>query len=165
MRRFLLEENKVAKVLSVTTTIGAGTTSTDMDTDTYVDAEGFENICVLARIESVADAPATVKLQLMAASASGGTGATTVTTASWALPVAKDVAALHAPVNVKGVDFHYFAVKLTAVGTATSDKIAARTLYFLGGARHLPIGVTTLTANVDATKHVTTVKKMPIATA
>lgn len=152
MRRFLMQEHKLANEDTASAASG-----TAVDAATYVDAEGFENICVLSRVVSTTGSP-TVKLELLAATAGGGTGATAVASVSWTGGTTADIAALHAPANVKGSNYHYFAVKLTT----TSGTAVIRDLYFLGSPRHLPISThATLTG---AQYHIATVKATAVAT-
>lgn len=160
MRRFLMQEHKLARSAAVTVT--ATTTGTATDT-VYVDAEGFENICVLSRVVSASGTPA-ITLSLMAATASGGGEETPVAaaTVNWASATAGDIGALQGPTNIETPDFHYFAIKVAVTGS--SGNAVVRNLYFLGGARHLPIVTTTDTANVDASHHITTVHATAVAT-
>jgi len=156
MRRFLMQANKLARVGTITTT---GTASTTVDT--FVDAAGYENICALVRCDSTSSDP-TVNLKLMAATVTGGTGATTVCSTSWTAGTTGDIGALQAAVNAAGETYRYFAVKLTT-NPGAADKVKARILYFLGGARRKPVTVNTTTTG--AGYHMTAVKATTVDTA
>ena len=96
MRRFMLKDNKIAKVATCTTTTGTTT-----DTSAYVDAKGFENVCVLSYVVSTTGDP-TITEKLYIHSAATGTGGTAVATVTWTAGTTGQIGGLQSPSNIKG---------------------------------------------------------------